>query len=276
MAIRWGGEWALERPGLRWHQGAERFATDGEGAVASMRDSLVRENATALYRQIADRLREEIAAGRFEPSGRLPSESEIGIRFAVSRVTVRLALDRLETEGLIERRKGKGTFTAGKRVRHPLDRLRSFHESLRLQGLNAGMRHLSAGMTATPPDLTDQFGPRCLEVARLHLVDGEPVALGRSLLSAELAGVDWAAVGQKPVYAILREVTGKPVVGADVEVKAEAAGASIAEPLGGTVGMPVLVMIRRSFFADGACADHAVFHVRPERYSFVLSHRWEG
>ena len=179
-------------------------------------------------------------------------------------------------EGLIERRKGKGTFTAGKRVRHPLDRLRSFHESLRLQGLNASMRPLSAGMTATPPDLTDQFGPRCLEVCRLHLVDGEPVALGRSLLPPELAGVDWEAAGQKPVYAILKEVTGKPVVGADIEVKAEAAVAAVAEPLGGSAGMPVLVMIRRSFFADGACADHAVFHVRPERYSFVLSHRWEG
>lgn len=241
-----------------------------------VRDSLVRDNATALYRQIADRLREEIAAGRFEPSGRLPSESEIGIRFAVSRVTVRLALDRLEAEGLIERRKGKGTFTAGKRVRHPLDRLRSFHESLRLQGLNASMRHLSAGMTVTPPDLTGAFGPRCLEVRRLHLVDGEPVALGRSLLSPDLEGVDWAAAGERPVYAILREVTGQPVVGADVEVKAEAAGAAVAEPLGGTAGMPVLVMIRRSFFADGTCADHAVFHVRPERYSFVLSHRWEG
>ncbi|MBB3265003.1 GntR family transcriptional regulator [Azospirillum sp. OGB3] len=241
-----------------------------------MRDSLVRENATALYRQIADRLREEIAAGRFEPSGRLPSESEIGIRFAVSRVTVRLALDRLETEGLIERRKGKGTFTVGKRVRHPLDRLRSFHESLRLQGLNASMRPLSAAITATPPDLTGAFGPRCLEVRRLHLVDGEPVALGRSLLSPELVGVDWMAAGEKPIYAVLKEVTGKPVVGADIEVKAEAAGAAVAEPLGGTAGMPVLVMIRRSVFADGACADHAVFHVRPERYSFVLSHRWEG
>ncbi|AWJ93369.1 GntR family transcriptional regulator (plasmid) [Azospirillum baldaniorum] len=271
-----GGISALEPAGLRWHQGADTIAMGGEGTVAPMRDSLVRENATALYRQIADRLRAEIAAGRFEPSGRLPSESEIGIRFAVSRVTVRLALDRLEVEGLIERRKGKGTFTAGKRVRHPLDRLRSFHESLRLQGLNASMRHLSAGMTATPPDLTGQFGPNCLEVRRLHLVDGEPVALGRSLLSAELAGVDWAAAGEKPIYAVLREVTGQPVVGADVEVKAEAAGAAVAGPLGGTAGMPVLVMIRQSFFADGACADHAVFHVRPERYSFVLSHRWEG
>lgn len=238
--------------------------------------AVVRDNATALYRQIADRLRDEIAARLFEPSGRLPAESEIGARFGVSRVTVRLALDRLEAEGLIERRKGKGTFTAGKRVQHPLDRLRSFHESLRLQGVDARMRPLSAAIVATPPDLLDEFGPRCLEVRRLHLVGDDPVALGRSLLPPALERIDWQAAGQKPIYAILQDVVGKPVGGADIEVKAEAAGEEVAAALGLPTGAPVLVMGRRSVFVGGGCADRSVFHIRSERYSFVLSHRWEG
>jgi GntR family transcriptional regulator len=238
--------------------------------------ALVRDNATALYRQIADQLRNEIAARRFEPSGRLPTENEIGARFDVSRVTVRLALDRLEADGLIERRKGKGTFTVGKRVQHPLDRLRSFHESLRLQGLDAAMRPLSAQMVATPPDLREDFGPRCLEVCRLHLVDGEPVALGRSLLPPALEPVDWQAAGQKPIYGILQDVVGKPVGGADIEVKAAAADAEVAAALGLPAGAPVLVMDRRSVFVGGGCADRSVFHIRSERYSFILSHRWEG
>lgn len=238
--------------------------------------SVVRDNATALYRQIADRLRDEIAARLFEPSGRLPTESEIGARFGVSRVTVRLALDRLEADGLIERRKGKGTFTVGKRVQHPLDRLRSFHESLRLQGLDAEMRPLSAEMVVTPPDLREDFGLRCLEVCRLHLVDGEPVALGRSLLPQALEPVDWQAAGHKPIYGILQDIVGKPVGGADIEVKAAAADAEVAVALGLPVGAPVLVMDRRSVFAGGGCADRSVFHIRSERYSFILSHRWQG
>jgi len=237
---------------------------------------VVRDNATALYRQIADRLRDEIAARLFEPSGRLPTESEIGARFGVSRVTVRLALDRLETEGLIERRKGKGTFTAGKRVQHPLDRLRSFHESLRLQGLDATMRPLSARIVATPPDLWDDFGTHCLEVCRLHLVDGEPVALGRSLLPQALEPVDWQAAGHKPIYGILQDIVGEPVGGADIEVKAAAADAEVSTALGLPAGAPVLVMGRRSVFVGGGCADRSVFYIRSERYSFVLSHRWDG
>ncbi|CAO3411802.1 GntR family transcriptional regulator [Azospirillum largimobile] len=238
--------------------------------------ALVRDNATALYRQIADRLRDEIAARLFEPSGRLPTESEIGARFGVSRVTVRLALDRLEADGLIERRKGKGTFTAGKRVQHPLDRLRSFHESLRLQGLDAMMRPLSARIVPTPAELREDFGPHCLEVCRLHLVDGEPVALGRSLLPPALEPVDWQAAGHRPIYGILQDIVGKPVGGADIEVKAEAADAEVAAALGLPAGAPVLVMDRRSVFVGGGCADRSIFHIRSERYSFILSHRWEG
>ncbi|WP_042703771.1 GntR family transcriptional regulator [Azospirillum sp. B506] len=237
---------------------------------------VVRDNATALYRQIADRLRDEIAARLFEPSGRLPTENEIGVRFGVSRVTVRLALDRLEAEGLIERRKGKGTFTAGKRVQHPLDRLRSFHESLRLQGLDATMRPLSARLVPTPLELREDFGPTCLEVCRLHLVDGEPVALGRSLLPPALELVDWQAAGHRPIYGILQDIVGKPVGGADIEVKAAAAEAEVAAALGLPAGTPVLVMQRRSVFVGGGCADRSVFDIRSERYSFILSHRWDG
>lgn len=238
--------------------------------------SLVRENATALYRQIALRLRDEIAAGLYEPSGRLPAESKIGSRFAVSRVTVRLALDLLETEGLIERRKGKGTFTADKRMRHPLDTLRSFHESLKLQGLAASMRHIRAALAVPPRDLHDQFGPHCLLVERLHLVDGGPVALGRSLLPSSLAGYDWEGAQRTPIYSVLQEVVGKPVCGADIEVKATAAEGDAAVLLEVRPGTPLLVMERRSFFDDRACADRSTFFVRPERYSFILSHRWGG
>lgn len=237
---------------------------------------LVRENATAMYRQIARRLRDEIAAGLYEPSGRLPAEADIGARFAVSRVTVRMALDLLETDGLILRHKGKGTFTADTRMRHPLDTLRSFHESLKLHGLDATMRHVRTDTMVTPRPLRDQFGEQCLVVERLHLVDNSPVAVGRSILPPALAHYDWAQAQRTPIYSILETVTGKPVCGADIEVKATAAEGDTATLLEVRPGTPLLVMERRSYLADQSTAVQSTFHVRPERYSFVLSHRWGG
>lgn len=55
-------------------------------------------------------LRREIEAGRWKAGERLPSEAELVQRFGHSRITVGRALRDLQTEGLIERRAGSGTF----------------------------------------------------------------------------------------------------------------------------------------------------------------------
>ena len=64
-----------------------------------MPTSILRDSSTSLYEQIAHRLLEEIQRGDFEPSGKLPSEAELGQRFGVSRVTVRLAVGKLSDDG---------------------------------------------------------------------------------------------------------------------------------------------------------------------------------
>ncbi|WP_283432979.1 GntR family transcriptional regulator [Neorhodopirellula lusitana] len=65
------------------------------------------------YRQIANELLSEIAGGMYQPTGKLPSETQLVKRFDVSRPTAARALRELQDQGLIERRAGSGTF-----VRH--------------------------------------------------------------------------------------------------------------------------------------------------------------
>lgn len=61
---------------------------------------------TALRRQLLSL----IASGELPPDGRLPTERDLSERFDVGRRALRLALDQLETEGLVWRKQGKGTF----------------------------------------------------------------------------------------------------------------------------------------------------------------------
>ena len=65
------------------------------------------------HRSISRDLLAEIAAGKYGPSGRLPSEAQLVERFGVSRPTVARALRDLQERGLIERRAGSGSFALG-------------------------------------------------------------------------------------------------------------------------------------------------------------------
>lgn len=65
---------------------------------------------TSVPDQIFEQLRESIAAGAREPGDSLPSEAQLAEEFGASRMSVRTALNKLETLGLVEVRPGEGTF----------------------------------------------------------------------------------------------------------------------------------------------------------------------
>jgi GntR family transcriptional regulator, arabinose operon transcriptional repressor len=62
------------------------------------------------YHTIREAIRRDIETRRFHPGERLPSDAELAVRFDASRLTVIRALRELETEGLVHRRAGSGTF----------------------------------------------------------------------------------------------------------------------------------------------------------------------
>jgi GntR family transcriptional regulator len=62
------------------------------------------------YLQIADDLRDQIDVGKLPPGNQLPTESELRDKYEASRNTIRDAIKRLVSEGLVETRPGQGTF----------------------------------------------------------------------------------------------------------------------------------------------------------------------
>lgn len=69
-----------------------------------------RNGAGPKYKQIYTQLRQSLADHEYGPGGKLPSENELVEQFGASRPTVGRALAQLESEGLVERRAGSGTF----------------------------------------------------------------------------------------------------------------------------------------------------------------------
>ena len=66
------------------------------------------------HRQISRQLLAEIAEGKYADAARLPSEAQLVKRFGVSRPTIGRALRDLQTDGVIERRAGSGTYVRGR------------------------------------------------------------------------------------------------------------------------------------------------------------------
>lgn len=66
--------------------------------------------ALCKHRQIYQTLVTEIVDGRYDATGRLPSEAQLMRRFGVSRPTAARALRDLQSEGVVERRVGAGSF----------------------------------------------------------------------------------------------------------------------------------------------------------------------
>jgi len=69
------------------------------------------------YRQILERLQEDICSGHYKPGNRLPSEAELVRRFGASRMTVFRAMRELQSLGLVTRRVGSGTFVSANPTR---------------------------------------------------------------------------------------------------------------------------------------------------------------
>src|SRR5207247_6379917 len=74
------------------------------------------------HREVSRQILSEIAAGKYGVSGRLPGEDQLVRKFGVSRTTIGRALRDLQTEGIIERRAGSGTYVRRQSPNSPATR----------------------------------------------------------------------------------------------------------------------------------------------------------
>lgn len=197
---------------------------------------------TIRYREIAEDLRARVTDGDLRGRRLLPSEAELSARYAVSRVTVRKALDLLRADGLVDSRQGFGWFVATEPIRQHLGRLGTIEEQLEADGRVSERRILDFGFVAAPPRVRDVLGvDQVLRVARVNLADGEPFARVTVWCPEELgATLSRAQVAERTFLELLPV----PLGGAVQTIEAQAASADDAALLEIPVGSPVLVCER--------------------------------
>jgi GntR family transcriptional regulator len=143
---------------------------------------------TQLYRHLAA----VISAGVLETAAQLPPERDLAEMAEVSRVTVRKAVAQLVAEGLLEQRRGAGTFVRPHppKLEHSLSALLSFTEYMRQRGKTSSSQILRRGLFLPTPDEQMALGlagaDRVARVERLRSADGMAMALEWSSLPQDI------------------------------------------------------------------------------------------
>ena len=188
------------------------------------------------HEQISNWLRKAIEGGEFSPQDKLPSESEIGKKFDVSRVTVRHALRTLENEGLIYRKQGLGSFVSKEQIHQPLVRLEDFMEEMKKAGLKASSDVISFQQTkstqAIGKVLEVETGSPLMRLDRVRLGNEIPIAFDVTWLPMFYGQLlNDHNLENDTIYNILEKVYQIPIVSGRYRISAVNADAYISDHL---------------------------------------------
>src|ERR1700746_3983195 len=108
-------------------------------------------NGQPAYKRIQNVIRRRIETGRLKPGDVVDSERELARLHKVSLMTARHALADLAREGVVERRRGAGTFVAPPKIH--FNKLMSYTEQMSTRGLIAQSKVVSSGVLDDEPDI---------------------------------------------------------------------------------------------------------------------------
>ncbi|MEX1295894.1 MAG: GntR family transcriptional regulator [Candidatus Limnocylindrales bacterium] len=238
----------------------------------------VETGGAPLYRQIQSDLRERVAGGELEPGAQVETEQELMARYGVSRATVRQALSGLVAEGLLEIRRGRGTFVHGAALEHRLGGFYTFSREIERNGRRPGTEVRDIGLEPASPEVAEGLGlatgTTVVALARVRLADDQPIVNETSYLPAArfggLEGVDFTRAG---LYETLTSRYGVRPVRARETFVPVLLGPEDAEVLGGAAGDPVLAVERTTYDADGVIIEYCRSILRADRYRYSVELR---
>jgi GntR family transcriptional regulator len=235
------------------------------------------------HSQISQWLRSQIDKGVYEAEEKLPSENELAKKFDVSRVTIRRALQSLESEEIIYRCQGLGSFVSETRTPHNLVRLTDFNEDMAKAGLDASsevreFQTIDAPLWLTAP-LNIQEGTKVIQVDRLRLANGNPIAFDSTwlpILYGQLLTKE--KLQNNTIYKVLEEEYDIPVIRGSYRFSAEVADQALSNELDVETGTPLLLIDRTTYTIGNKPLYYQKRYYRSDRvmYEMTLERKQDG
>ena len=229
--------------------------------------------ALPAYQRIQLSIRKRIDSGHLRPGDPVSSERDLAKLHEVSLMTARHALASLEREGVVERRRGVGTFVSSPRIH--FNKLMSYTEQMAARSLTAASKILMAKTIDNEPDAAARLSlaptKSLIKLERLRHAADEPFALETCYLSADdFPGLLEAPLGRDSLFSTLERNYDVRLGYADEEIDATAADPRTAELLNVPRRDPLLRIRQVIYSTRGKAIIYVLGIYRSDRHNFVI------
>lgn len=233
---------------------------------------------------VSQRLQEQLGQmiASAPPDSRLPSEPELAQMLKVSRATLREAMRMFETQGLIRRRQGSGTYVN----RHStiletgLEVLESLDTLARRFGLSMAMGELVIQRRQPNPEEEQLFSlapeEEVIEISRVKSTESRPVAYQIDILPVHVLNSDDLSVGfDGSVLDLLMQRDDIQPSTSFTEINAVTASPTVARALGVQRGVGLLLFSANLYSSAGEIIDRSYSYFLPGFFRFHVVRRIE-
>lgn len=216
-----------------------------------MRYALDHKSSYPLHKQAETLLRKMILEEEYQNGKALPNEVEMAKKLAISRTTLRQAINTLVSEGLLIRKKRVGTKVAPAPVSSRSNNWLSFSQEMKIRGIP--IKNFELHITWVFPDETlanffeIKTDRKILKMERVRGKTNEPFVYFASYFHPRI-GLTGNEDFKRPLYEILETDYSVIATLSKEEISAKAADNMIAEKLGIPAGSPIL--FRKRFVFD--------------------------
>lgn len=234
------------------------------------------DSSVSLYRQIYNAMKSQIVDKKLLPGERFPSESALAEQFQVSRITVRKALADLQSDGLVIKRRGKGTYVTDVVMQDVAHVAGSFSDTCRAQGLEPETLVISSerrrAEIAEALDFGLGEGSWLISVTRLRSADGKPRLIEIDTFRESMSAILSVDLEKTPLGVAIEQISGQKLVSYVDTFGVEAAKKRDAEWLGCAIGTPLLIVDQIVLDGNGVPVYMNQQRILTSAYTYVVRH----
>src|SRR5467141_1164497 len=227
-----------------------------------------------LYSRVETVLASEIAGGDLRVGDQLPTEDSLIARFGVSRITVRRAIQNLVSRGLVEIRRGKGTFVSAPKITQNLAELSGFVEDMHALGRKPTARVIGKEVVTADATVAIRLaltrGERVVRIRRVRLADGIPLSFDETYLPLEIGKkIITNNLKVEPIFSLLERKYNVALIEAEYKLDAVPAETDVAAALKVKPRSPIFRIERTSYSTGRRPVDYEKLHYRGDLVQFV-------